>query len=582
MDKDEHSFGRRGLHAAIGALAGVSIWLLFDHLARGDFTDRIVGATSSFTLVFFSATLLMGGTLRFRLGASYAAGLALVSTALFMWASLRFVGFHDFLTSAHPVLALGAMVTLTLPFILAHETAPRGVRDYACLFDNAWTIFVKATAAGVFLGAFWLVILLAISLFDLVGLTFLEDLVRIEWVSAGLSGMVWGLALGVLSDLRGVVVTLRWVALGLLRLLMPLVAVVSAIFIVMVPIRGLEGVFSGLSAAGVLMGVAVLAISLVTSVVDGDDEHGSQAPWMHWFVRLQIATLPIVSGLAFYAVWLRVSQYGWTRPRLVAFVAAAVLLGYALGYVASMLAGRNWRGWLRQVNGAMACLLIGLAALWLTPVLNAERIVANSQANRVSSGLTQQADFPGRMLESSLGKAGRRALERLSRLDFGDWRDQAVADALAGQFSTRRQIEQPKPQVPLSDLVRVVPESGAWPQGLDGALSTYQTSKLRGKCTEIPPGRPPCILLMGSFGGARSTIGYLLFMDHRAPRLNVIELRQPQRGQLDVRDGVSVLRGFTVEQLTAAMTAAQEGDFDLVTPDFKMLKIGDISIWSNN
>lgn len=581
MDQTEHSFGRRGLHGAIGAVAGVSLWLLFDRLAIGDFTDRTIAAASVFATVFFLSTLLMGGTLRFRLGASYAAGHALVATGLFMWASLRFDLFHDFLSAAHPVLALLVLTSLPLPFILAHETAPRGVRDYACLFDNAWTIFVKAVTAGAFLGAFWLVMLLAVALFDLVGLTFLEDLLRVEWFSAGLSGAVWGLALGVLSDLRGVVVTLRRVALGLLRLLMPLVAVVSAIFIVMVPVRGLEGVFSSLSAAGVLMGVAVVAISLVTSVVDADDEHGSAAVWMHWFARLQIVTLPIITGIALYAVWLRVGQYGWTRPRLVACVAAVVLLGYGLGYTASMLAGANWRGWLRHVNGAMACLLIGLAALWLTPVLNAERITANSQAHRVAKGLTEQADFPGRLLADHLGTAGRRALERLANRDFGDWRDQAVADALAGQYSPRGQLVPPEMK-PLADLIQVVPAPNVWPDGLEDALTGLQTSKLRRACDRATSGDVPCLLVLGQIGGPRHVRGYILFREGNGGALSVIEIRASDGGPLTVNGRIVTLRNFTPDQTEEAMSAAAAGDFRLVTPDFKMLTIGDISIWPDN
>ena len=93
--------------------------------------------------------------------------------------------------------------------------------------------------------------------------------------------------------------------------------------------------------------------------------------------------LPVMAGLAAYAVWLRVGQHGWTPERLFVALACGLALVYGLVYALAVLRGVGWMGRIRQAQHRSGAAVILLAGLWLTPVLNAERISARNQLGAV-------------------------------------------------------------------------------------------------------------------------------------------------------------------------------------------------------
>jgi len=69
---------------------------------------------------------------------------------------------------------------------------------------------------------------------------------------------------------------------------------------------------------------------------------------------------------------------------------------------------------IRQGNVAMALVVIVAAALWMTPVLNAQRISAQSQLTRFLDGTATVDQVPFWHLAHDWGTAGEAALERLA------------------------------------------------------------------------------------------------------------------------------------------------------------------------
>ena len=63
--------------------------------------------------------------------------------------------------------------------------------------------------------------------------------------------------------------------------------------------------------------------------------------------------LPLLAGLAVYALWLRIGQYGLTPDRVVAVGATLVALLHALALMAAVLRRRD--GWLAACAGATRC-----------------------------------------------------------------------------------------------------------------------------------------------------------------------------------------------------------------------------------
>jgi hypothetical protein len=91
-----------------------------------------------------------------------------------------------------------------------------------------------------------------------------------------------------------------------------------------------------------------------------------------------------------------------------------VLLAYGIAYAGSALTGRTWMRRIRGANIALAILAWTLAALWLTPVLNAERFAARSQLARLNSGDLTADTVDLWALRHEWGRAGRTALAVLS------------------------------------------------------------------------------------------------------------------------------------------------------------------------
>lgn len=178
--------------------------------------------------------------------------------------------------------------------------------------------------------AFWMVIFLSDQLLSLVGFEYLGNIIENMWISMPLTGIILGLALAILNELKVVVSVLRRLALQLLRLLLPLVAVVVALIIVLVPFQGLEKVFGTLSAAATMLVMAAGAVTLITSSVDARDKDAAHSRLMVLSAKGLSVLLPLIAGIAVYAIWLRVEQYGWTPARISGALVSVVVLAYSL------------------------------------------------------------------------------------------------------------------------------------------------------------------------------------------------------------------------------------------------------------
>jgi len=518
MTEQQMSMSLRLTLALIGALAGISFWLLFEKLPDLVENERVVLALAAFAALFFGGMLLLTGVISLRRALSYAIVYGAISAGLLLWASYRFVSLDGFLDSFHPAVAFFGLAFLPLPFFIAADAAPGGWRDYGWLFDSAWGLVVRGVAAWCFAGLFWLVIFLSDQLLNLVGFAYLGDLVENAWVAMPLTGLILGLALAVLSELGSIVATLRRLALQLLRLLLPFVAVVIALFILLVPFRGLDAVFGALSAAGTMLAMAVGAITLITSAVDARESDQANSRLMGVAARGLSLLLPVIAAIAAYAIWVRVTQYGWTPPRIVAVLTAGVVLAYAVAYAGAILLGARWRQGLRAINTWMALVLIALSGLWLTPVLDAEAISARSQVDRYLAGETSVEDLDIWRLGEDWGRSGVAALERLrtaetppdavalaakiARFDTGVSRWNSV-DSGAVRSETREALLAEIPVRPEGQFLRAE---------MIATLPDFKASNLLQACRRLTPtGQPGCVAVMGRFALGESGVGAVFF-----------------------------------------------------------------------
>lgn len=407
----------------IGAVAGLSHWALIDVLHDVIDNHRFYLLLASACFGFFVLLLVLLGDLKPSEAVGVSAVLAMTAAALFYWNSGRYTDIDQQFDAPFAFVAWAVLLKLGAPFGAA--VVKGRVRDYTYLFDTAWGIVVRYLAAWVFVGLFWALLMLSNELLGIVGITIIEDLLDVDAIPYVLTGGVLGLALAVAQDLKAYISP--YLVLRLLRLLLPMLLVVVLVFIVALPVQGLSNLFGSFSAAGIVMGIAIAGITLITSALDRDDIDAITSPFMIYATKAMALVLPILAGLAVWAIWLRVSDYGWTPERLAATVAAAFVLAYALLYAAAILRATTWAHHIRQANIGLALCVMGVAVLWLSPVLNAEKISVENQVNRYLTGRVQAKDFPAWELQNTWGIAGQKAAQDLAALP-DDTHSQIIAD----------------------------------------------------------------------------------------------------------------------------------------------------------
>lgn len=413
--------------ALTGAGAGLTFWVLADVLPDMIQNDRAVLFLAALLGAFFAAVLAASGPLNTARAIVVGLAVSALPALLLLWASFRFDNVKDFLETGHPLFAFALLASLPVPFLIAGLGPERNWRDYPELFNQSWNVVVRYVAAWLFTGLFWAVMMLSNELFGIIGLEIIEDMLDIEPVPYVITGLVLGLALAVVNELSDYVSP--FLVLRLLRLLLPLVLLVVLVFVVMVPIRGLSGLFGSLSAATILMAMAIGGITLVSTAIDQSDDEAVTMPFMRLATRVLALALPVLAGLAAYAVWMRVNQHGWSPDRLGAATLAAAILAYAILYMVAVARSPRWMKDIRRFNIWMAMAVIAVAALWLTPVVNPQRLSANSQLARYQSGQTAVEDLDLWTITRDWGRAGQSVAPEFAKI--GGPGAAAVAEQLA-------------------------------------------------------------------------------------------------------------------------------------------------------
>ncbi|NUB46313.1 DUF4153 domain-containing protein [Fertoebacter nigrum] len=488
---------QRGAMALLGALAGGSLYLLGEVLEQGVLPDRAALGLTAFAAVFFGAVLAMAGPLNIPRAALGAASVALVAAGLLVLASLRFDDVDGLFGHPAPAFAFTLLASIPLPFLIA--AAGPGWRDYPTLFSESWGIVVRSAAAWVFVAVVWALIFLSDALLALVGITLIDRLIDIDIVPFLITGITLGLALAVVVELGDVVSP--YLILRLLRLLLPVVLAVMALFILALPVQGLSRFLGGLSVAATLLAMAVAAATLVTSAIDRTAAEAVAGPLMLRATQGLALMLPVPAALAAYAIWLRVDQHGWTPDRLFAAKAAVLALGYGVIYALAVLRGAGWMDRIRQGNVTMALALLVVSALWLTPLLNAEAISARDQLARFEDGRVAVADLDVTALEN-WGRPGAAALDALrataaepgqgalaARLENRGFAAVALPETAAGVLTKLRATLplQPPTATPTRDRL------------LDGFSESEHRYWLGNCLNRLPDGRPGCAMLVGDF-----------------------------------------------------------------------------------
>lgn len=553
--------GRMAL-ALTGALGGALLWAVVEAAGHGWIGDYAALILIGALVTLFGAFLGMAGPVGLRRSLPRAAGLAAAVGGLLALTLLRYETPGDFLRGALPALAALTVASLPVPFLIA--AARSGWRDYPSLFLDAWSVVLRFAAAAAFTGLVWLVIYLSDEVLRIVGINLIGVLWRQELVALVVSGAVLGLGMAVVHDLADLLSP--YVVLRLFRLFLPVVLAVTVVFLVALPFRGLSGLAGGLSPALLLLTLVGGGIALVSIVVDQSDAEAAQSPVLRRSAQAMALILPLLAGLAAWAIRLRVADHGWSPDRVFVALVAAIGVGYGLVYALAVLRGGAWMERIRQGNIAMALLVILLAALWLTPVLNAERISAQSQLARFEDGRTPVGALDIYALRS-WGKPGAAAVAVLEA-KAQEPGQEALAALLSGEAVGASEAEHGALQAEVAAVLPVQPAfaTGTRDMLLDAA-EDYMLRDWKQVCgAGGRPGRPGCLMVVADLLPALPGEEAMLFLQRGADYVEIQGVYLGPDGRLMQRGAVRPDGGYFSGAEAADLMQAYQDAPPPVTP----------------
>ncbi|KAB7771994.1 DUF4153 domain-containing protein [Xanthomonas maliensis] len=404
-----------------GGLLYLAAWGESQHL--GPFRS-LGGQICWYTLVLSvpSAALLCVQQLGDRRLWQHLAIVAAVFAALAAWAAWSATGAPG-LQSRKILTPFGLSVSaglfVALPWLQSRQQSGRWRADYRALFEHAWQNALTLALALLFVLVCWTVLQLWAALFALIKIEIFRTLFRGQAFIYLATGIMTGLGILIGRTQHRAVQVLRQILFAICTGLLPLLAGVALLFVLTLPLTGLQALWQTRSAATLLLSVVFLLVLFTNAVYQDGRVTPSYPRWLRRLVDASLLSLPLYAGLAAYALGLRIAQYGWTGERFCASVLALVALGYALGGAWAVLRPQpgRWLGRMAGSNVAMSWLLIALVVAVNSPVLDPYRLVVGSQLQQwvaqrgptVSDSEQQDLEF----LRFDNGRRGYRAVAAL-------------------------------------------------------------------------------------------------------------------------------------------------------------------------
>jgi hypothetical protein len=317
-------------------------------------------------------------------------------------------------TAPPAALFVAAALFILHHLILPAEAERRWRASYERYFDDGWKDAVRLALAAVFVGALWGLLYLGAALFKVIGLTFLETLIRENWFSYPTTTVFFAVAVHVTDVRAGLVRGARTLVLTLLSWLLPILTVIAAGFLAALPFTGLKVLWATHAASGTMLAACAALIILINANYQEGERDGFPPQVLRWVGRGAGLLLAPLTLLAAYGVLLRVAQHGLTPSRIFALACVVVSACYAAAYAWAAAARGAWMKPLERGNWITAQVAVVVVLVLFSPLGDPARYSTDSQVGRLLAGQIRPDAFDYGFLHFHAGRWGRAALKRLA------------------------------------------------------------------------------------------------------------------------------------------------------------------------
>jgi hypothetical protein len=389
---------------------------------------------------------------------------------------------------------------VALPFLRCGVKTGFSAEGYGAIYDEAWRLAITLAFSALFVGLFWGLLTLFVGLFASIGIDWPREIVYRRYFYYPATCAAASFAIGLTDVKPEMFRALRRLLLTVLRWLTALVAAIVLLFLGALVVEGVLPLWkTGFATAGLIALSLALVCLYNTIYQDGGD--GEPLPrLLDWPVRAALALGPVLAGLAFWALALRIRQHGLSEDRLYAVLVMAILAGYLVGYSLVALLGARAPLPIRRVNVGMAIIIVVAVVAVHSPLLDLKRIAAASQSGR---GGQAGESFDFDYLRFGTGRHGLLALQALARSGseaIADRARMALAEANRGDHGPlARGQENPADKALFAARLAVYPKGRALPEDLiEHLYGVYRKDRWRLACVDQGP---PCAALFIDLDG---------------------------------------------------------------------------------
>jgi hypothetical protein len=292
---------------------------------------------------------------------------------------------------------------------------------YPSLYFHGLTMPLVAGGAKLFAGLALILLFAWAALLKQMDVAFFSEVFDEPWFIFPFLGAIGGLSIAMIRGQQAVLGALRFMLLLFSRIAMPIMALFSITFLIVLALKGPGAILNAdffFGRPGAVILFLAFAGMLIFNGVYQNGEGGAPPAWLRLSTIVAIALFPVYTGLSAYGLWARIGEYGLTPPRIGGIAMALLALAYSLVLIAGLLTELNWRAqkWMPLVaplNILMAIVWIAVLVGLSSPFFNTWAISAKSQEHLLLSGRIDAAKFDFGYLKFRLGSYGDAALARI-------------------------------------------------------------------------------------------------------------------------------------------------------------------------